>query len=214
VAIDLISRILSPLFVMILWSNLFIFSALYFGFLCQTQSNLGRLRQGLAIVLLIYGLLILVGASQGNINPWLPLSHIPNIQATSSMILVTSTDEAELALSRAHKEGKPVMIDFYADWCRSCKILEKKIHHNAAIQSALAAFIVIKADISENNEKTTALSQRFNVIAPPTFIFIDTEGKSLEQFRFVGEISLDKLNHALRQTLRIKKKIKYPLSAS
>jgi len=202
VAIDLISRILPSLMTMILWSLLFIFSALYFGVLRETPSFWGRLRQGNAFLLLIYGLLILTGASQGNTNPWLPLSHTPMIQTTSTTILVKTIDDAEQALSKARQAGKPVMIDFYADWCRSCKILETKMHQSKALQSILEAFVVIKADITENNEQTIALNKKFNVIAPPTLIFIDSTGKPLEQYRFVGEPSLNELKIILKKTLK------------
>lgn len=201
IAIDLISRILTPLIVMILWSILFIFSALYFGVFPLAKSNLGRLRQGIALALFVYGLLILVGASQGNTNPWRPLSHTKMLTTQSQALIVTSTEEVERALSNARQENKPVMIDFYADWCRSCKIIENKIQHDATIQTRLQSFVIIKADITENNEQTARLSQQFNVIAPPTFIFMNAEGEPLEDLRFVGEVSLKQLNAALKTTL-------------
>lgn len=203
IAVDLISRILTPFIVMLLWSALFIFSALYFGALQLAKSNLGRLRQGLALGLLFYGLLILIGASQGNVNPWLPLSPTEPSTAQSSSLTVTSVDQLDQALLSAHQEKKPVMIDFYADWCRSCKIIEYKIHNDIAIQSTLKSFVIIKADITENNEQTARLSKQFNVVAPPTLIFINAAGET--QQRFVGEPSLKEFNEALRTTLTSRK---------
>ena len=66
--------------------------------------------------------------------------------------------------------------------------------------SALEDFVVIKADITKNNTETQSLSHRFGVIAPPTFVFINTQGKIMDKLQLVGDISMDELLHALKNT--------------
>ena len=85
--------------------------------------------------------------------------------------------------------GKPVILDFYADWCESCKVISSTILTEPRVQKALKDFTLITVDLSANNNATKALLKRFRVVAPPTFIFFDSEGNVLENLRLVGEIT-------------------------
>jgi thiol:disulfide interchange protein DsbD len=201
VAIELLSRIVPASIIMGMWAILFIFSALSLGIFRKTKSNFERLFQSIALFLLIYGILILVGASQGHINPWKPLSS-PTSDAyspVSSRVLHT-LDETQKALQQARMEHRPVIMDFYADWCRSCKAIEAMIHDNATIQKQLQSFIILKIDLTANDANSEALRHQFDVIAPPTFLFFDDKGQTLAE-RLVGEISSQELTNALNATL-------------
>lgn len=200
VAIYLMERVLPGPLVMGLWAALVIFSGVYMGALTRAESNHDKFCQALGIILLIYGLLILIGASQGNTNPLQPLAatHKADVQQ-KPMEVVKTFNELQQALANA--KGAPVMLDFYADWCASCKVMAKTTLQDSQIRSTLNDFVVVKVDLTANNADTKTLLNQFNVVAPPTFLFFNTEGKELNKLRLVGEVSTDvfytHLNRAL-----------------
>ncbi len=202
VAIYIMSRIIPAVIVMGLWASLLIFSGIYAGALSRANSNQEKFSQGLGIILLVYGLLILIGASQGKSNPLQPLAPVNNMRALANeepVIVVKTVTEVQQALARA--KGKPVMIYFYADWCASCKVIAKTTLQDQRVRRALHDFIVLKVDLTANDANTKALLHHYHVVAPPTFLFYDAEGKELNNLRLVGETSVstfyDNLNQAL-----------------
>lgn len=198
VAIDLGSRIISAWITMLLWAGLFLFSGLYLGIFNASKTNFSKLKRVFAIILFIHGLCILVGASQGHTNHWKPLS---TIKQTTPMTTVHTLDELTPLLKESKAQKKPVLIDFYADWCRSCKVIEETLQTNPQIQAKLALFQVIRVDITEDNAATKALNAQYEVIAPPTLVFITKEGKILKALTHAGEIHINSLLDRLDQTL-------------
>ena len=182
VAIYLISRLLSAFVMMLLWAGLLIFAGLI----------LMRAIRSLGVILFIYGILILIGASLGNTDPIKPLTQQKQIQKTHAAI-ITNMTELESALQSARKKHQPVLIDFYADWCTSCKVIESTKLTHPDILNTLNYMQFIKVDLSANNHESRALLHEFNVIAPPTFVFIDSTGHEREALRLVGDISVSSL---------------------
>jgi thiol:disulfide interchange protein DsbD len=191
VALYLIDRLLPPFLMMSLWSALLVISSVHMGALNKARSNIEKSLKGLGVMLLVYGILILVGASQGNINPLQPLASLPNNESLekSSVITVTTLNEAKQALK--HAKGKPVLMDFYADWCTSCKIMAKTTLQDPRIIQKLHEMIVLTVDLTANDAEAHALLNHYHVVAPPTFLFFDADGNESEQQRLVGEISAD-----------------------
>lgn len=194
-AIYLLDRILPGFISMLLWSALFIFAGLFHGAL-DFRGEKPRLSQGLGIMMLVYGLLILIGASMGSINPVQPLKPLVLTASTeadkkSKQTIVPSLASFEQSLKAA--SGKPVMLDFYADWCRSCKTMESSTFQNPKIKQAMSDLVVFKADITANNAKDQQLLKHFNVVAPPTFLFFDKHGREIESLRITGEIDAEQL---------------------
>ena len=195
VAIYLLTRILPAALVMALWSILLIFSGVYAGALTKGQTHREKVKQSIGIVLLVYGLIILIGASLGNTNPLETLEGFSiKKNSTSSLLkpetsetIVTNSIEFQEALAKA--QGKPVMLDFYADWCTSCKVMEATTLNDPTLIQALEKFVVIKVDITQNTADQQNLLKQYNVIAPPTFIFINREGQEVTESRLVGEVS-------------------------
>lgn len=194
VALFLLQRIMPDIVIMMLWAALLVLSGIYLGALSPAPSLGDKFSQGTGILLLVYGLLVLVGASMGESNPLQPLAslHWQTHNATSQYAAavkpsVKTLAETEQAIHQAL--GKPVMLDFYADWCTSCKIMEATTFKDPAVQAALKNFTVVKVDITGNNEAHKALLQKFNVIAPPTFLFFNAQGQELSNHRLVGEMS-------------------------
>jgi thiol:disulfide interchange protein DsbD len=205
VAIYLLSRLLPALITMSLWASLLIFSGIFMGALTKAKSQLDKFTQGLGIILLVYGLLILVGASQGHQDPLLPLVSSNTIDQTPearTSITVKNIKQLQDALTNA--QGKRVLLDFYADWCASCKDIERTTFKDKQVLAALNNFLIIKVDLSPNNRDSNALLSRYHVIAPPTFVFLDKDGIEIDPLRLVGEVSTSifyaHLNQAIGQS--------------
>ncbi len=198
IAIYLMSRLLPPFIIMLLWSSLLVFSGITLGALRTATSNLTRLSRGLGIMLLAYGLLILFGASYGNTNPLKPLtaSHSHTASHTHARVL-TTLEETEQALEQAAKQHQPVILDFYADWCTACKSLEANTLRDPKVQEAMQNILILKIDLTANNHESRALLHEFEVIAPPTFVFFDASGQKHPELRLVGDISVSALQENL-----------------
>ncbi len=198
VAIQLLSRILPPVLTMGLWASLLIFTGIYSGALTHARSNRDKFSQGVGIITLIYGILILIGASQGSHNPLQPLvPHTSAATVAAAHPSFTTVAGVKEALLRA--KGKPVLVDFYADWCESCKQIEATTLKDPGVRQALENMVMIKVDVTQNNSETRALLKDFDVVAPPTFIFYNRNGDELTQLRIAGEVSVKTLMKKLQR---------------
>ncbi|WP_226469281.1 protein-disulfide reductase DsbD [Luteimonas panaciterrae] len=145
------------------------------------------------LVLAIFGAAQLLGALSGGRDPLQPLAGAPFIGTPGggaqhrelAFRTIKSTQDLDRELAAAQAAGRPLMFDFYADWCVSCKEMEKYTFTDPAVQSALADFVLLKADVTANDEVDQALMKRFGIIGPPgTLFFADaTEKRGL---RLVG----------------------------
>ena len=198
VAILLLERILPAALSMLLWGLLLICSAVYLGALSQLSAaarGWSRLWKGLGVAMLIYGALMLVGAAAGGKDTLQPLrglavlggaggaSAIPH--AGFKRIKSAADLDRELAAARA--AGRPVMLDFYADWCVSCKEMERDTFSDPVVQGEMARFVLLQADVTANDSIDQALMQgRFELPGPPAILFFDPAGAELRGFRLVG----------------------------
>jgi thiol:disulfide interchange protein DsbD len=136
------------------------------------------------IIKILFGVLLLAMAGD------LISRVLPSLSSNqSTAVVVTTQEQVRAALNDARLQGKPVVLDFYADWCRSCKIMEKKLHQDAEVQNALKSLVILKVDITANDAQSKALLNQYGVIAPPTFLFLNTKGQELVNLRVIGELS-------------------------
>ena len=201
VALYLLERILPLNVVQGGWACLLIGSGIYSGALVSAITNRDKLCQSIGIILLAYGLLMLVGVSMGSTNLFQPLTLLNATHSDSKSTLTIPTIESLGALKQALKEnqGLPIVLDFYADWCVSCKVIAATTLQDPVIQKALTSFKIFKIDITANNQEDKQLMKRFHVIAPPAFIFLNAQGQELHHLTLVGEISPSKLLATLQQ---------------
>ena len=198
VAIWMLERIIPAQVAMLLWAVLFIVSAIYMNaFETLPADGTGWLRfwKGLGLILFIYGAALLVGAAMGNKDMFQPLKGSSMMVAGNQSAPADShlafkqikgISELQQAVASATAQGKPVMLDFYADWCVSCKEMEKLTFSDAAVQQKLKNLVVIQADVTPNDEKDKELYQHFGIIGPPAIIFYDSQGNEQRNLRVVG----------------------------
>ena len=198
-AIWLLERVAPAAATMALWAALIIVSAIYMGAidsLPEGSSGWKKLWKGLGMLLLIYGILILLGLASGNRNLFQPLqglnynSAIPAGTTASTAHLnfkqIKGIDGLNTELDRAKAAGKNVMLDFYADWCVSCKEMEALTFADPAVQQTLAGTVLLQADVTANDEKDTELYKHFGIIGPPSIMFFDSSGNEHRNYRIVG----------------------------
>jgi thiol:disulfide interchange protein DsbD len=188
VAIYLMSRVLAAGFTMLLWACLLVFSGIYAGALTYAKTNAEKFAQGLGLLLLVYGALILVGVSAGSTNPLQPLRSLQAATPPEAVQQAQSLKQIKELIVRAR--GKPIMLDFYADWCASCKVMEATTLSDPKVKEALSHFELIKIDVTANSARDQKILDYFHVIAPPTYIFFNAEGEQQNQLALVGEVSV------------------------
>ena len=205
VALGLLERILPAAVSMVLWATLLIVVATYMGVLQPVAHGAPAWRtlvKGLGLVLLIYGILLLVGMAAGGRDPLQPLRGIGLIaNATSatpplSFHRVKTGADVDLALRTAG--GRPVMLDFYADWCVSCKQMERETFADPKVRAALAGIVTLRADVTANDEADQALLKRFGIIGPPALLFFGPDGREHREYRIVGFLDAERFDEQLR----------------
>ncbi|MDX1796294.1 MAG: thioredoxin family protein, partial [Hydrogenovibrio sp.] len=191
VAIWMADRILPASITMFLWAALLIGSAIYLGALeaIGDKSGWAKLAKSIGFILLAYGVILMVGLAGGSKDVLQPLKVY---QATSGGS--TASHEEGLpfrkisSLAELNDEiakGKPVMLDFYADWCVSCKEMEKFTFSDPKVQQALRNVTLLQADVTANNADDKALMKAFGIIGPPAILFFDQQQEQKSQ-RVVG----------------------------
>jgi len=198
VAIWLISPVIPAVAHMLLWAVLLIVSAIYLHALDPLPHPVKgwpKFWKGVGVVALIAGVALLVGALSGGRDILQPLSGLRgagSAQAAetshASFEKVKSVAELEQRLQQAG--GKLVMLDFYADWCVSCKELERFTFSDAKVQARLKNVILLQADVTANSDDDKALLKKFGLFGPPGIIFFDQSGK--ENGRVIGYENPDK----------------------
>lgn len=193
VAIWMLERVLPESVALLLWAALFVISAIFLGALShlpEDSSGWRKFWKGTGILLLLYGSLLMVGSATGSGGLWQPLKGLTlgqgavAAEATLPFNQVTTLDALQQAIKDA--KGQPVMVDFYADWCVTCKEMEKYTFPDPAVQAQLRNMILIKADVTENSPEAKALLAHFKIPGPPAILFYNQAGEELRQYRQVG----------------------------
>ncbi len=173
------------------WALLLIFPAIYLHAidpLPPHARSMQRFWKGIGMVMLIAGVAMLVGAFSGATDPLQPLSGLRGENSTvekSGLRFERVRSLAELD-ARLNTSDKPVMLDFYADWCVSCKEMERFTFSDPRVQEKLAGYTLLQADVTANSEDDKALLARFKLFGPPGIIFFNAQGKEIDGVRVVG----------------------------
>ena len=215
VAVWMLERVLPGSLTLALWALLAIVGGYYFGGFGRAGAGAEAWRllaKGLGLAAIVWGVIMLVGAAAGGNDPLQPLrgASLPGFtgkgSAASSEPLpfrkVASVLDLDRELAAAKAAGQPAMLDFYADWCVSCKEMEKYTFSVPEVQKDLAGYVLLKADVTANNEADQALFRRFGVYGPPTTAFFGAHGRECRPFRLVGYVKADDFRSHLARFTR------------
>jgi thiol:disulfide interchange protein DsbD len=207
VAIWLLERVLSGPVSLALWGALAGGVAIALGTLeLVNKTPLQRGAQLLGLMFLVYALAAWAGALRGESDPLHPLgrsepsSHAgPPSSTPGQWQNLTTPAQLDAALAQASAAGRPVLLDWYADWCISCKIIERQVLPDAAVQAQLAGYQLLRFDMTDSTAEQRALLDRYNLFGPPALLLFDAGGQEHSDLRIVGETNAATLAAHLQQ---------------
>jgi len=188
---------ISSTMIMLLWATLIIVTGIYMGALEHIKegaSGWHKLWKGLGLVFIIYGAIVMLGGLTGarNFNDPLHGSSLTMGGGSSSVEKhlqfkrIKTADDLKRELIAAQASGKFVMLDFYADWCTYCKQFEDYVFNKPDVQELLKDFVLLQADVTDNDEQDQELNKFTQVQAPPAILFFNKQGEEIKQYRIVG----------------------------
>ena len=192
VAVWLIAPLIPVGVQLALWATLLIVSAIYLralDSLPHEKSGWARLWKGVGIITLVCGIALLIGALSGSKNPLQPLVGFQgnaSVQQVAKLPFQRVKNLAEFETALKAAQGKPVMLDFYADWCVSCKEYEQFTFSDPRVQKLLQNAVLLQADVTQNSAEDTALLARFGLFGPPGILFFDKQGHEITPLKVVG----------------------------
>ncbi|WP_291994312.1 protein-disulfide reductase DsbD [Candidatus Accumulibacter sp. ACC003] len=195
-AVWLLSPVIPEVAQMIAWALLLIVPAIYLHALDPLPAHARgwqRFWKGIGIFMLIGGAAMLLGALAGSRDPLQPLSVLRSSAASAEARHLPFTRVRTLAEleGRIKSAGQPVLLDFYADWCVSCKEMERFTFSDARVRAKLAGWTLLQADVTANSDDDKALLQRFKLYGPPGILFFDGKGQEIAGVRVVGFMNAD-----------------------
>ncbi|MBS0417315.1 MAG: protein-disulfide reductase DsbD [Proteobacteria bacterium] len=193
-AIYFLQPLISASVGMLLWSALAVISGFWiFALKGRDGSPAPAAVRAPGLLAIVYGIILLIGVAAGSNDPLQPLS---TLRASSGAVVaqqpalafetIKSLDDLNKRVAAAAASGRPVMLDFYADWCTSCKEMERYTFSDKTVQAALANAVLLHADVTANDPVDQELMHHFNILGPPTIAFYGPDGEERQNFRVVG----------------------------
>jgi thiol:disulfide interchange protein DsbD len=214
VAVWLLERILPPAATLFLWALLLIIPAIYLSALDALPAGASgwrKLWKGVGVAMLAYGVLMLIGVANGSGDPLKPMrsivssgacSEAPQAGAVALFRKVGSVAELQSRLQAAQAEKRWVMLDYYADWCVSCKEMERETFADPGVRKALGEWVLLQADVTANGKDDQALLRRYGLFGPPATLFFGPDGAERQDHRVVGFVAAEAFLEHVRQVLR------------
>lgn len=213
VAIWMMDRVLPGTVTLVLWSLLVFLTGVFLGAfepLPASPTPVRRLAKGLGVLACLYGALLLIGATLGGDDPLKPIPQ-GAVRGSGGGMVAAAADEDELrfraietvaqldaALAEARAAAQPVMLDFTAEWCISCEEMEEYTFPDPQVIGALKPYMLLRADVTDNNDDDRALLQRFRSFGPPTIAFFDRSGFERTNYKLVGFVPAEKFSEHAR----------------
>ena len=197
-AIGLLSRVLPGPATLLLIGLLAAGVSLFLGTLeFVYKAPRQRLAQLLGLFLLVYALACWFGALSGQSDPFNPIGRSfatqsalsGPAQTTGDWQTITTPNELDNALAEAKAAGQPLLLDWYADWCISCKVIEHEVLNNPQVVERLKGYRLVRFDMTASNAEQRALLDRYQLFGPPALMFFGKNGVEKSDQRVIGEIN-------------------------
>jgi thiol:disulfide interchange protein DsbD len=186
VAAWMLARIVPERLALVLWAVPALVAAwLLWSAVARRQVANVALRTG-AVAAGVYGLVLVAGAALGGTDPLAPLPQLAGRHEELPFKPIKSVADLEREVATARSASRPVLLDFYADWCVSCKEMEKYTFTDEAVQAALGEAVLLRADVTANDATDQALLKHFGIFGPPTIAFYGPDGIERANYRVVG----------------------------
>jgi thiol:disulfide interchange protein DsbD len=186
VAVWMFARIVPERIALLLWAAPAIAAAWLLWSDVKPASWRGWAVRGVGVVAALWGLALIAGAALGGKDPLAPIPQLAAQQRHLEFSRIKSVADLERQVAAAASAGRPVMLDFYADWCVSCKEMEKYTFTQPEVIAALGNAVLLQADVTANDEADQALLRHFGIFGPPTIAFYAADGAERRSYRVVG----------------------------
>jgi thioredoxin:protein disulfide reductase len=181
-AIWMLSRILPPVMTRLLWMALSA-GAIAYIILGLTRSR--RLHRKWAYTLGVAAGLMSLLLIANNMSS---IMNLNNNMLASNFVVGHNLQDLTTQLKLAKQEQKAVLVDFYADWCESCVLMDQKVFDKPHVQQALKNYVLLRVDLTANDNNDQAVMKKYSVVAPPTVLLFDKAGQENTLQRIVGEV--------------------------
>jgi len=208
VAIYLVAPLVPIAVEMLAWAALLVITGIHLRAIDPLPAgahSFDRIAKGVGVIALVAGIAFVVGALSGSRDVLQPLAGLrsaasaPETAGAPLFTRVASADELDRAIASAR--GRPVMLDFYADWCVSCKEMERYTFTNAQVKTRMDAIAKLQVDVTANTAEHQALLRRFRLFGPPGIVFFDGDGREIDGLRVIGFQPADRFGKVLDQVL-------------
>jgi thiol:disulfide interchange protein DsbD len=186
VAAWMLTRIVPAAIALVLWAVPAWLSAWVLWPAARNRTPVGWLVASAGIAFGLFGIVLVVGAALGGTDPLDPIPRFAAHRTELPFRTIKSVEDLTREVARARAAGEPVLLDFYADWCVSCKEMERYTFSDPAVQAALSKVVLLRADVTRNDDADQALLKHFGIIGPPTISFFGKDGEERRNFREVG----------------------------
>jgi thiol:disulfide interchange protein DsbD len=215
VSLWLLERLIPGEILLLLISILLGVYAIQLGALDSATAGVERVKKGLAIIMLMYAGVLMLGSFTQGTNPLNPLKNLSSsstlsnntvtpsqsVNTPAAFTRINNLNELQAAIKTAGDNHQMVMFDFYADWCISCKIMEHNVFSDPNIKSSLKDFVLLQVDMTDNTADHKALLDHFGLFGPPSILFFSINGEEILDARIQGDMNLEQFTNHLDQFL-------------
>jgi thioredoxin:protein disulfide reductase len=139
----------------------------------------------------IYGVALAAGSALGGTDPLAPIPALARPVATLAFRPIHSVADLDREVMQASASGRSVLVDFSADWCTSCKEMERYTFTDPTVQAVLSNTVLLRANVTQNDSDDQALLRHFGIFGPPTIAFYGTDGRERADYRVVGYMNAE-----------------------
>ncbi|MDO9105107.1 MAG: protein-disulfide reductase DsbD [Methylovulum sp.] len=198
VAVWLLARVMPPMVTQLLWGALLIIPLLYMGW--------KKLWKGVGLVAATYAILLLVGLATHQQRDAMQLLCVAAIACEEPAALPFKKIESVEGLKKAliEAQGRWLMLDFYADWCASCKEIALYTFSDPKVREALSPVVLVQADVTQNLPADQALLKKFGLIGPPAILFFGPDQRERDSYRVIGYMKAEQFLAQLGQVFSVR----------
>jgi thiol:disulfide interchange protein DsbD len=207
VAAWMLARIVPERLTLLLWAMPALVCAWLLWSETRKISSTVWVLRGAGLAVGLYGAALIAGAALGGTDPLAPFSAADGNRRELPFRTIKSVADLQREVTQAKSQGRTVLLDFYADWCVSCKEMEKYTFSDAGVQTALDRTVLLRADVTANDDDDKALLKHLGVIGPPTIAFYGVDGEERANFRVVGYMKAAAFASHLKEALQSNTKL-------